>query len=116
MRDDRGESESLMQASMNRVSSRTELVFVNVLTIRYDRILLPHLKTAKLYRGLKAKVSRNMLSQRHGLFLQRLAGNAQSGGLPRKRIPSAARRKNATVGGCSSTLGVPKHLCVVVDT
>lgn len=44
----------------------------NMLTSRYDRILLPRLEIAKLSRGLTAKVSREMLAQSHGLFVQRL--------------------------------------------
>jgi transposase len=45
----------------------------NMLTTRYDKILLPRLETAKLSRGLKAKVAREMLGQSHGLFFRRLA-------------------------------------------
>eukprot|EP00963_Diacronema_lutheri_P009294 scaffold840_cov344-Pavlova_lutheri.AAC.11 len=67
----------------------------NVLSVRYDRILLPHLKNAKLSWGLKAKVSRTMLSQSHGLFLQRLTEKCTERGSPWNRLRSATRRKHA---------------------
>lgn len=73
----------------------------NMLTTRYDRILLPHLETAKLSRGLKAKVSRVMLSQSHGLFSQRLAEKSKERGVA---LETPSERHTSKTCGCCGTL------------
>lgn len=73
----------------------------NMLTTQYDRVLLPHLETAKLSRGLKAKVSRVMLSQSHGLFLQRLAEKSKERGVT---LETPSERHTSKTCGCCGTL------------
>jgi IS605 OrfB family transposase len=76
----------------------------NMLTTRYDRILLPHLETARLSRGLKAKVSRDMLSQSHGLFLQRLAHKCKERGVLLEIV--SERHTTKTCGCCGMLVDV----------
>lgn len=73
----------------------------NMLTKKYDRILLPRLETAKLARGLKAKVSRAMLSQSHGLFLQRLADKCKERGV---LLETPSERYTSKTCGCCGVL------------
>lgn len=73
----------------------------NMLAIQYDRVLLPHLETAKLSRGLKAKVSRAMLSQSHGLFSQRLAEKCKERGVT---FEEPSERHTSKTCGCCGML------------
>lgn len=53
----------------------------NMLTKQYSTIVLPHLATKQLSQQLKAKTSREMLAQSHGLFLQRLNDKCEERGV-----------------------------------
>jgi transposase len=93
-----------LYADLKNVRDDFHWKLANMLTVQYDRILLPHLETAKLSRGLKAKVSRAMLSQSHGLFSQRLAEKCKERGVTFEE-PSE-RHTSKTCGRCGMLTNV----------
>jgi putative transposase len=90
-----------LYADLKNVRNDFHWKLANMLTTQYDRILLPHLETAKLSRGLKTKVSRAMLSQSHGLFLQRLADKCKERGVT---FEEPSERHTSKTCGCCGML------------
>ena len=90
-----------LYADLKNVRDDFHWKLANMLTVQYDRILLPHLETAKLSRGLKAKVSRAMLSQSHGLFSQRLAEKCKERGVT---LETPSERHTSKTCGCCGML------------
>jgi len=76
----------------------------NMLTTRYDKILLPRLETAKLSRGLKAKVAREMLAQSHGLFFRRLVDKCIERGV--NLVAPSEHYTSKTCGCCGALVAV----------
>jgi len=65
---------------------------------------------------LKAKVCKNVLSQSHGFFLQRLVKKCTQRGVTLETPSESHTSKNAAATGCSPTSGVPKRSYTVLDT
>jgi len=77
---------------------------IRFLTDHFDTIYLPRLETKKLSQTLKAKASREMIAQSHGLFHQRLADVCEIRGAT-LIVPSEAYTSK-TCGNCGLLVNV----------